>query len=364
MADSLTCRLLRLIDCLSMLYEILVGEGPWERTVVVLNDVRGKGLQEDFLKTRLFKSEDKDKDSKDHAAYCCIKCNVKHGLQSFNIPAYPNKNSNYRTEALLTSNRIASEGAYYDAVQTALLYRSLCCEKDGRRRTGKVCDGLWELLILRIYRALTVWGKVSPINFDDFKDFIEKYVCSFPELSNADIGDRTWMFKVLHFLWPDTYPAVDDKIANNLLRNIAKNIASELGYNPDRVKKLDALLILVEIIRKLKGGVSDMDPNKGCSDSFNSYLTNVYTPKTFVKKFEQALWVALWLRSPKIGFIDNEFIKSFIGSRCGVRACGPSVKIEACTRALYDNLVDMLVELIKSDDELRRLADEVFRSGR
>ena len=351
-----------------MLYEILVGEGPWERTVVVLNDVRGKGLQEDFLKTRLFKSEDKDKDSKDHAAYCCIKCNVKHGLQSFNIPAYPNKNSNYRTEALLTSNRIASEGAYYDAVQTALLYRSLCCEKDGRRRTGKVCNGLWELLVLRIYRALTVWGKVSPKNRKKFKDFIEKYVCNYPELSNIDVGrGETWRFKVLHFLWPDTYPAVDNLIANDLL----KDVAIELGYNfnkynpnKDEKLKLKALLILVEIIRKLKGGVSDMDPNKGCSDSFNSYLTNVYTPKTFVKKFEQALWVALWLRSPKIGFIDNEFIKSFIGSRCGVRACGPSVKIEACTRALYKRLVEMLAEFIKSDDELRRLADEVFRSGR
>ncbi len=335
MADLLTCRLLRLIDCLSMLYEILVGEGPWERTTVILKKVPN-GLQESFLKNNILKNID-----------------------------IPLCGGNGYCNVLLTSNRMVSEGAYYDAVQTALLYRSNCCEEDGKRRTDKVCNGLWELLILRIYRALTVWGKVSPINFDDFKDFIEKYVCSYPEFSNINVGrDETWRFKVLHFLWPDTYPAVDDKIANNLL----KNIATELGYNPDRVKKLDALLILVEIIRKLKDSVEDMGSDRGCSDSLNSYLISVDTPKTFAKKFEQALWTAAWLRSQgssqEINFVDDKFIKSFMDSRCGVctqdSSCGPSVYAET----LYHSLVGCLAKFISNDNRLRRLADEAFQGSR
>ena len=186
-----------------MLYDLLVGEGPWEQTVLILKNIGGNIDPSCFTTTFLSSVDSICLDQK-------LKC-----------------------ATFFTSVRMVSEGSYYDAVQTATLYRSICCNKLKHENNKEICTYLLELLRTRIYRALITWGKVAckcdKSSKDKLFNFIDEYVCHAPsphELSNKIGKDETWKTKVLHLLWLDIYSAADENLKKILKEIISGKVLS------------------------------------------------------------------------------------------------------------------------------------------
>ena len=326
----------KLIDCLSMLYDLLVGEGPWEQSVLVLKNIGGNIDPSCFTTTFLSSVDSICLDQKSKCA------------------------------TFFTSVRMVSEGSYYDAVQTATLYRSICCNKLKHKNNKEICTYLLELLRTRIYRALITWGKVAckcdRSSKDKLLNFIDEYVCHAPslhELSNKIGKNETWKTKVLHILWPDIYSAADEN-----LKKILNEIISEKG---PQLKKFHVMALLPQIAKELYGDINNSDKEKRiCS---GNYVLCPSTGKTLIKKVEQALWLASTKNNikEKLKIANINIMINFILNNCGectktrlsnYLSCGSSCNLaDIIAETLHNCLVETLREFINSNKKIKDYLD-------
>lgn len=322
-----------LIDCLSMLYEILIGEGRWEQSTISLSNVSGH-VDDSCFSTSLLKDNDS------------VKCRSK---------------GRWKDCEITTSVRMVSEGSYYDAVQTAMMYRVLCC-KGSEHRNDDVCKRLLELVRMRVYRALIVWGKVGceckgKEGEDKLLNFIAEHICREPSLNKLKGKiNETCKSKIIHILWPNIYAAVDSKI-EELLNDVLKDIVKR------ELDKATLARLLALVAEELYGISHTSTPANAC---VGSYVGCPYTWKSTVKKVEQALWLASMLKNNAkiLTNVDASTIFKLLQNRCGsciAQKLGnipSSVQeqeqaVEAVSDALYECVVSDLKEFIKTSKRIQ-----------